>query len=158
MTASRLLRIVLFAFLFARVIPASCQQPIDNSIQHLAQVSTFAFGGVGIAGITSQGEKDFRIIMSQPPDRALASFEELYKTGNLQAKGYALAGIRALNPARFKEIYLSVVTSNDPVRTMHGCLIGRTALKDVARQIDEGAYDPWLKAKPSPSKQADFNS
>ena len=153
MTAAKPWRIILIACLFLPVIPACAQQPVDDSIQRLAQVGTFAFGGVGIAGITSQGEKDFRVIMAQPPDRALALLEQLFKTGNLQAKCYALAGISVLNPTIFKEIYHSVVTSNDRVTTMQGCIIWHAALKNVAREIDEGKYDPWLKTKPAAPTQ-----
>ena len=146
MTATRLFRIFLFAFLLLRVAPASSQRPVEQSIQRLAQVGTFAFGGVGIAGVTSQGEKDFRVIMAQPPDRALALFEELYKSGNLQAKCYALAGIRTLKAERFKELYAAAVQPwSGHVTTMQGCIMSSEHFRDIVRQIDKGNYDSWIK-------------
>jgi hypothetical protein len=92
---------------------------------------------IGYAAATSQGEIDYRVILLQPPQRALELFEELYAKGNMQAKSYALVGIHKLRPARFKELYLSLTTSADEVTTMSGCVISDQKLKDVAKQIDE---------------------
>lgn len=100
------------------------------------------------------GELNFRAIMAEPPERALALFEKLYATGNLQGKCYALAGIRALNPTRFKELYDSVLSSKESVKTMHGCIISSESFSSIARQIDTGDYDAWMKPKPSPSKKS----
>jgi hypothetical protein len=69
------------------------------TIARLSKVERFAIGGVGFAGMMSQGEKDYRSIMGS--DSALDGMRELYRTGNLQAKAYALLGIHALDHKAF---------------------------------------------------------
>jgi len=138
----------LVALLLMGVMPTSAQTFVEQSVQGIAHVDYFAFGGVGYAGSTSKGELYFRRIMLESPDHALAVFEELYRTGNLQAKSYALVGIRALKPSRFKELYEGILTAKGDVATMQGCMVGSEHFGDIARQIDKGLYDPWLRAKP----------
>lgn len=114
------------------------------AMQSLAGARWFAFGGTGVAGRTSQGELDFRIIMAQDPGVALASFEKLLTTGNPQAKGYALAGIRKLNPHRFQELLPSFRDSQQDVQTMEGCIVTRERLGKIAIEIAAGHYDLWI--------------
>ena len=91
-----------------------------TAIQHIAQATVFAFGGIGFAGTISDGEKDYWVIRHQPIVDALASFEKLYLTGNPQAKSYALVGIRRINGERFKEIFQSLKDSKEEVTTEEG--------------------------------------
>lgn len=126
---------------------ASAQDTLSAAVKSLAKTGVFAFGGVGFVGKISQGEIDFRVIQSQPATVALASFETIYATGDAAAKGYALAGIRQLDGARFKELLQSLAGSQETVFTMHGCVMERHRLVDVANAIDAGSYDGWLKPR-----------
>jgi hypothetical protein len=98
----------------------------------------FAFGGVGFAGVISQGEVDFKTVLSQSSSDALAAFETLYATGNPQAKAYALSGIKKLNPARLKVLLAS--SAKDEVKVMRGCIVSHESLHDVAKQIDQDKF------------------
>jgi hypothetical protein len=124
---------------------AYSQDSLSIAMKRLAATDTFAFGGTGFAGITSKGEIDFKVIMSQPRDVALQALEQLYATGNPQAKSYALAGIRKLDSKRFQELRLSLRSSDEKVVTMGGCLISEQLLKEVANDLNSGKYDHWLK-------------
>jgi hypothetical protein len=73
------------------------QKSLLGALQGIATVKVFAFGGVGFAGKTSEGETDFRVIVAQPANVALDALEKLYAVDNPQAKAYALAGIRKLD-------------------------------------------------------------
>ena len=143
-TAVRYFRRCLLVFLFLGSLPMLGQvadkhlAPVEQSVQRLAHVGVFAFGGVGFAGSTSQGELDFRRIKLEPPDAALAAFEKVYATGNLQAKSYALVGIHSLKLKRFKELYAALSPSNGDVTTMRGCIVLSERFRDIARQIDKG--------------------
>ncbi len=108
------------------------------TVQHLAKVHQFAIGGVGFAGQTSEGEKQFRLILQDA--EAAAAFDDLYAHGNNEAKAYALLGLHQLNPARFQEIYASLSNSGEELETMQGCIISKAKLKEVARQISEGGF------------------
>jgi hypothetical protein len=76
-------------------------EQLNAAIKRLTNASTFAFVVVGFAGVQSEGEADFKVVMSRPGSVALAAFERLYDDGNAQGKGYALAGIKSLSTARF---------------------------------------------------------
>jgi hypothetical protein len=128
---------------------AGAQSSNAAAIQSLAGAHWFAFGGTGFAGRTSQGELDFRIIMAQDPGVALASFEKLLATGNPQAKGYALAGIRKLNPNRFRELLRNFRDSQQDVQTMEGCIASHERLGKIAIEIAGGHYDLWINRAPA---------
>jgi hypothetical protein len=108
-------------------------------------VKIFAFGGIGYAGATSQGEKDFRIIVSQPRALALEDFEEIYNHGTPEAKIYALAGIRKLDAQRFKVLLESSQSSQEKVHTEEGCIVQERSWAKVTKTIDSGGYDAWLE-------------
>jgi len=98
-----------------------------------------------MAGQTSKGEIDFRLILSQPTPVALAALEKLYVSGNPQAKSYALFGMWKKKPGRFKELLVSAEASTAKVDVMRGCIITHESLRDVAVQIDKGDWDVWFK-------------
>ena len=107
-------------------------QPVDATFERLAKVELFAFGGVGYAGVMSPGEKDYRAILAR--SSAMADLERLYSSGNLQAKCYALVGIRKLNPQRFKELAESLRSSKEQVGTAFSSSM-KTKLSDRWRLV-----------------------
>lgn len=115
------------------------------ALQRLKTTEVFAFGGIGFAGTTSEGEKAFKVVMSLSHDKAIAAFESLYTTGNPQAKGYALAGLRKLDKMKFNALFKSAVTSNLRVRTENGCFISDHSLGEIAKSLDSGKYDLWIQ-------------
>ncbi len=124
------------------------QDALSSSVKNLTKTGVFAFGGVGFIGKISQGEIDFRVIQSQPPDIALSSFEKIFATGDPAAKSYALAGIRQLDGARFKELLQTLDGSQETVFTMQGCVMEKHRLADIAKAIGAGSYDDRLKPRP----------
>jgi len=125
---------------------AHSQTEPSDALQRLSSVKIFAFGGTGFAGRTSQGEKDFRIIVSQPRQVALENFEAIYNHGTPEAKSYALAGIRKIDAQRFKALLQSSHSSKEKVHTMEGCIVEDRAFIEVAKTIDSGSYDTWLNS------------
>jgi hypothetical protein len=119
--------------------------------RRLSHVRVFAFGGVGYAGVTSEGEKDFRVIYSEPPANSLPDFERLYVQGTPEARSYALAAIRKLDPEHFRDLAQSLRSSQERVVTMKGCIMEDRTMAEVVKEIDSGGYDLWLKP-PTQSK------
>jgi hypothetical protein len=115
------------------------------ALHRISSTQFFAFGGIGVAGETSDGEKDFKVIMSLPPADAIIAFEKLYAAGNLQARSYALAGIRKLDTTRFNDLLLSLRGSSATVRTESGCIVETIPLRKVAMDLDAGRYDLWIR-------------
>ena len=125
-------------FLLIGCVLAHGQQATDKTFDRLARSGVFAFGGVGFAGVTSQGEKDYRAIMARPT--ALADFEKILATGSYPAKAYALVGIHILDEKRYKE--LSAPMHKDPalMTIMQGCVMSRVSFLAVLERIDAGDY------------------
>jgi quinol monooxygenase YgiN len=121
-------------------IAARADDHLDTVGKRLASVNAFAFGGVGRAGVTSKGEIDFRVILSQASSVALAALEKLYANGNPQAKSYALVGLKKLNVKRYKELIVITATSADEVEVMRGCIITHESLSMVAKEIEGGEF------------------
>lgn len=113
-------------------------QTVDVAFERLTKVGLFAFGGVGFAGATSPGEKDYKVILSRPS--AMADFERLYSSGNITAKCYALVAMRRLSLRRFTELAQPLRNSNEKVATMHGCIMSRKPLGVIINQIESGSY------------------
>ncbi len=113
-------------------------QTVDVTFERLTKVGIFAFGGVGFAGATSQGERDYQSILSRPS--AMADFESLFSSGNITAKCYALVAMRRLSPRRFRELAQPLRNSKADVATMHGCVMSREPLRLIINQIESGSY------------------
>jgi hypothetical protein len=116
----------------------AAQTPSDPVFSRLTNVDHFAFGGVGFAGTTSQGEKDYLVLRTRPAARA--DFERLFAVGNMQAKCYALVALRELEPAKFTELSLGLRKSKDKVRTMSGCIVYEQALASVVARVQAGVF------------------
>lgn len=135
--------------LFAMTLGAASAQLSPMTYQRLMNIDQFAFGGVGIAGTTSEGEVDFRILMREDKVQALAQLEKLYAEGNPQAKAYALAGLHGLNIQRFNE--LSGTLPKIKVNTMRGCIAATKPLTSVGQEIASGEYDRFVKYPAPPA-------
>lgn len=129
-------RILLAVLLLAAF--AQAQQPADVVVERLARVGQFAFGGVGIAGTTSPGEKDYKAVLVR--STAMADFERLLSIGNPQAKAYALVGIRTINPKRYRTLSPRFLDSKENVSILRGCLVSTESLPSVLKQIEDGQY------------------
>ena len=136
MKSVRLLVIVVAGLISAAVGQGG--NSVDTTFQRLAKVDRFAFGGIGYAGVTSQGEKDYKLVLSRPS--AMDDFEKLLAIGNPQAKSYALVGIRSLNPKRYEELSRPFHDSKDNVVTQSGCIEWREPLSKVLQRIEAGEY------------------
>jgi hypothetical protein len=126
-----------------QVINSACFVPAeqttkDTALDRLATVGQFAFGPTGNAGVISLGEKDYRTVLAT--STALADFEKLFAEGNVQAKCYALVGIRKLDPSRFKHLAQPLTESSETVTTMHGCIVSHSPVAEVLQQIAAGKY------------------
>ncbi len=111
----------------------------DLLVARLAKVSLFAFGGVGFAGVTSDGERYYKEVMSRPDRQDL--LEKVFETGTPAGQCYALVGIRTLNGARFRALAATLRSSESRVLTAHACIMTRPSLGSIVQSIEAGAYD-----------------
>jgi len=119
--------------------------------QSLAEVQEFAFGGVGVAGIESQGERFFRDVMGR--DDAVASFKKILGNGTPAGKLYALCGIRMLASKDFSSAAEPLLKSKETVTTMRGCMVAKEPVATVAQQISQGSFDISLNNPRRPNQK-----
>jgi hypothetical protein len=117
----------------------------SDTAERLASIHAFAFGGVGVAGTTSEGELAFREILSRPD--AEKDFLNLLVSGNAQGKCYALAGLHYLDPKEYETQAKRFKNDKTPVTTIAGCMILAQEMSSVVAHIDAGKYDVYIKEK-----------
>ena len=115
----------------------------QQAYEQLLSVRYFAFGGVGYAGVTSEGEMAYRAIAAGT--NALSLFSAALTNGNAQAKLYALCGIRQFEPSTFDALAKSLLSANPQVETLRGCIMRHEFATNVVARISSGAYDVYFK-------------
>ena len=120
--------------------------PEHSPAHDLAAAKSFAFGGVGVAGLTSEGERNLRAVLGRPDasQQLQAAFPHATPAGEL----YILVGLRRCDPAAYQRIFASVTPSNNAVEVAHGCMISRETFRQLLSEIQDGRYDDYL-SRPS---------
>lgn len=114
----------------------------EVAYQKLLTVKQFAFGGVGIAGVTSQGELAFRSVLNSPS--ALPLFKNAFSQGTNECKLYALCGIRKFDSNLFDRYSKELIQTNPTVTTVGGCIVAPQGAGSVVRNIAAGHYDRYI--------------
>lgn len=114
-----------------------------DPLKRLASVHDFAFGGIGVAGVTSEGELAFREVLKRRA--AEADFTTLLDSGNAQARCYALVGLHVLNPKAYVIHARRFEHDNTAVCTIGGCIILTQPMASVVANITAGRYDRHAK-------------
>lgn len=123
----------------------------DPIIYRLARVCEFAFGGVGFVSAISQGETDYRRILSRPS--AAADFETVFAIGSRQAKCYALVGLRQLNRRRFESFAATLQSSKAEVAVARGCVEMGHPMAEIVNRIRSSVYSgPMTRELIPPSR------
>lgn len=107
------------AFLLA---PGTSRGETAAALAALEKVEYFSFGGVGIVGAMSPGDKLFRELAAAPNKAEL--FRTLWDKGNSQAKCYAVVGLYWLKDPSADQFAQQLVSSHASVSTAHGCMVG----------------------------------
>lgn len=122
---------------------ASAGEPA--AVEKLAKTPLFAFGGIGFAGTTSDGEIAFHKVFAS--ESAEGDFLHLLKSGNSQANCYALVGLRLKNRAVYQEQVTAFISSKRVVQTCAGCVMAKLPMSSVVAGIQRGDYDDQASAK-----------
>ena len=119
----------------------------ENTPAHdLAAAKLFAFGGVGVAGIMSQGERNLRAVLGQSDasQQLQAALGHATPAGQL----YILVGLRRCDRAAYQKVIDSVARPNDDVEIARGCMISREPFRQLLLQIRDGRFDDYLSRPP----------
>jgi hypothetical protein len=118
----------------------------NSAARDLAAAKLFAFGGVGAAGIMSQGEQNLRAVLQQSD--ASQQLQSAFAQATPAGKLYILVGLRRCDPAAYQKIVDSVARPNDDVEIARGCMISREPFRELLSQIRDGRFDDYLSRPP----------
>ena len=118
----------------------------NSDARDLATAKLFAFGGVGAAGIMSQGERNLRAVLGQSDasQQLQAALPRATPAGEL----YILVGLRRCDRTAYQKIYGSLSRPNDDVEVARGCMLSREQFHQLLSQIQDGRFDDYLSRPP----------
>jgi hypothetical protein len=118
----------------------------NPAARDLAAAKLFALGGVGAAGIMSEGERNLRAVLGQSDasQQLQAALGHATPAGEL----YILVGLRRCDPAAYQKVIDSVARPNDDVEIARGCMISREPFRQLLSQIRDGRFDDYLSRPP----------
>jgi hypothetical protein len=115
-------------------------------VRDLAAAKSFAFGGIGVAGLMSEGERNLRAVLERPDasQQLQAALAHATPAGEL----YMLVGLRHCNRAAYQKVFSSLPRPNDDVEVARGCMISREPFRQLLSQIQDGRFDNYLSRPP----------
>jgi hypothetical protein len=118
----------------------------DSAAHDLAAAKSLAFGGVGVAGLMSEGERNLRAVLERPDasQQLQAALAHATPAGTL----YILVGLRRCDHAASQKIFDSLARPNDDVEVVRGCMISKEPFRQLLSQIKDGRFDDYLSRSP----------
>jgi hypothetical protein len=114
----------------------------NTAARDLAGAKSFAFGGVGVAGLMSAGEGNLRAVL-QLPD-ASQQLQGALAHATPAGKLYILVGLRRCDRGAYQKIFDSLARPDDQVEVARGCMISREPFRQLVSQVQEGRFDDYL--------------
>jgi len=130
------LKIIVAIALTLCAVPFACGSEVQDA-------DKFAFGGIGAAGIMSQGEAALRTILAEPD--AVTRLEKMLPHATDAGRLYILVGLRIRDRSSYKRAFDSYSKHDSTVETVHGCMISRKSFQSLMQEIDRGDFDGLLK-------------
>ena len=118
----------------------------DSAARNLAAAKSLAFGGVGVAGLMSEGERNLRSVLERPESsqQLQAALAHATPAGTL----YILVGLRRCHRAAYQKVFDSLTRPNDDVEVVRGCMISKEPFRQLLSQIQDGRFDDYLSRSP----------
>ena len=118
----------------------------DSAVRDLAAAKSLAFGGVGVAGLMSEGERNLRAVLQQPD--ASQQLQAALAHATPAGKLYILVGLRRCDRAAYQKVFDSLSRPSDEVEVVRGCMVSKEAFRQVLSQIQDGRFDDYLSGTP----------
>ena len=118
----------------------------NSAVRDLAVAKSLAFGGVGVAGLMSEGERNLRAVL----DRADASQQLHAALAHATSAGklYILVGLRRCDRAAYQKVFDSLARPGNDVEVVRGCMISKEPFRQVLSQVQDGRFDDYLSRPP----------
>ena len=118
----------------------------DSAARDLAAAKSLAFGGVGVAGLMSEEERNLRAVLERP--NASQQLQAALAHATPAGKLYILVGLRRCDRAAYKKVFDSLGRPNDDVEVVRGCMISKEPFHQVLSQVQDGRFDDYLSRPP----------
>jgi hypothetical protein len=118
----------------------------DSVARDLAAARSLAFGGVGVAGLMSEGERNLRAVLERP--NASQQLQAALAHATPAGKLYILIGLRRCDRAAYQKVFDSLSRPNDDVEVVRGCMISKEPFRQVLSQVQDGRFDEYLSRPP----------
>ena len=118
----------------------------NSAARDVAAAKSLAFGGVGVAGLMSEGERNLRTVLAQPDasQQLQAAFAQATPAGKL----YILVGLRRCDRAGYQKVFDSLDRPNDDVEVVRGCMISKEPFRQALSEVQDGKFDDYLSRPP----------
>jgi hypothetical protein len=119
----------------------------NSAVRDLAAAKSLAFGGVGVAGLMSEGERNLRAVLERPD----ASHQLQVALAHATPAGtlYILVGLRRCDRAAYQKVFDSLARPSDDVEVVRGCMISKEPFRQFLSQIQDGRFDYYLSRPPN---------
>jgi hypothetical protein len=139
--------VVLIAGIVLSQLKVSAATSSEDSVaRDLAAAKSFAFGGVGAAGLMSEGERNLRAVLERPD--ASQQLQVALAQATLAGTLYVLVGLRRCDRAAYQKVFDSLARPNDDVEVVRGCMISKEPFRQLLLQIQDGRFDDYLSRPP----------
>ena len=118
----------------------------NSAVRDVAAAKSLAFGGVGVAGIMSEGERNLRAVLAQPD--ASQQLQAALAHATPAGKLYILVGLRRCDRAAYQKVFDSLGRPNDDVQVVRGCMISKEPFRQALSQVQDGRFDDYLSRPP----------
>lgn len=136
-------RIVRAVALFLLSVGALQATETSSAGVELRNQTTFALGGIGFAGVMSEGERTLREILKEPD--AARRLQSVLPNASPAGQLYALLGLRLRDRAAYQRALEKYRANNAKVQTMRGCILQQESFGKLITQIEHGDYDSFLE-------------
>ena len=118
----------------------------NSAARDLAAAKSLAFGGVGVAGLMSEGERNLRAVLDRPDtsQQLQAALAHATPAGTL----YILVGLRRCDRAAYQKVFDSLARPNDDVEVVRGCMISKEPFRKILSEVQDGRFDDYLSRPP----------
>jgi hypothetical protein len=95
----------------------------NSAARDLAAAKSFALGGVGVAGLMFEKERNLRAVLERP--NASQQLQGALAHATSAGALYILVGLRRCGRAAYQKAFGSLARPNDEVEVARGCMISK---------------------------------
>jgi len=118
----------------------------NSAARDVAAAKSFALGGIGVAGLMSEGERNLRAVLERPD--AAQQLQTALSHATPAGKLYILVGLRRCDRAAYQKVFDSLARPNDDVEVARGCMISREPFRQLLSEVQDGRFDDYLSRPP----------